>query len=89
MVHGLTLGFNFYLLLAVELISTPVVIKFRATIKKFRSNCPEMFLKIWKDLLENNCAGVSFLIKFLNSSLQLYSKRDSDTSYFPVNFVDF
>ena len=45
MAHGLTLGLNFYLLLAIELISTPVVTKFRATIKKFRSNCPEMFSK--------------------------------------------
>ena len=71
MVHGLTLGLNFYLLLAIELISTPVVTKFRETIKKFRNNCPEMFLKIWKNLLENNCAGISFLIKFLNSSLQI------------------
>ena len=43
--------------------------KHKIKLRGLRSSCPEMFLKIQKRLLENTCAGITFLIKLLKLSL--------------------
>ena len=39
-------------------------------------------MKIWSSLLENICSGVSFVIKLLTPSLQLYEIKGSDICVF-------
>ena len=42
----------------------------------------KLFLKVLQYSLENNCGGVSFLIKFQNFKVTTLFKRDSNTSVF-------
>ena len=51
--------------------------------------CKKDVLKNSKNLQENICATVFFLIKSQASVLQLYQERDSDTSIFLWIFQNF
>ena len=54
-----------------------------------RCSVKKVFLEISQNSQENTCARASFLIKLQASGLQLYQKRDSAHSCFPVNFTKF
>ena len=53
-----------------------------------RCSVKKVFLELSQYSQENNCAGVSFLIKLQAKTLQLYLKRDSGRC-FPVTIVKF
>ena len=55
----------------------------------FHSSLKKLLLKTSKNLRENACVGVSFLIKLLASDLQFYEKRDSNTGVFLWSFQNF
>ena len=51
---------------------------FAETATHQRCSIKSLFLKISQDSQENTSVGVTFLIKFQPSNLQIYLKRDSD-----------
>ena len=52
-----------------------------------RCSVKRMFLEISRNLQENTCARVSFLIKLQALSMQLYKKRDSGTGILRTAFL--